>query len=362
MRSFLWVSLALVLAAVVAFPPPASAQVCNPYTQGAWGLETPIPQPIVRAWGQFFPGNGNFYSLGGRFADGTGNDLVNPREYNPTTNTWTTKSAIFPTIEVNNMVGGILNMGGTDVIVVVGGSAGGQTTATSQVRAYDPVADSLTVLASDPWPGNVGGTILPGGAAVFANRLYVFGGFNINVNMITDIWQFDPAAPAGTRWTLKSATLPPPGLGYIPTATSGSFIYLAGGSNFDPTAILIDTQSSLRYDPVADAITTIAVIPRATAETRAVRQPLDGTIWVLGGGRTAPNPSAQVDVYNPTTNTWSLAPSLLNARRNFPADVDPVDGRIWAAGGYDIDGVTPLTVNEQFTCTIPVDLMTFGVE
>ena len=73
------------------------------------------------------------------------------------------------------------------------------------------------------------------------------------------------------------------------------------------------------------------------------------------------HPSAEVDVYNPATDSWSTAPAMLAPRRNFPADIDPVDGRIWAAGGYDGSNV-PLNVNDQFTCVIPVDLMTFGVE
>jgi N-acetylneuraminic acid mutarotase len=244
--------------------------------------------------------------------------------------------------------------------VTVGGSAAGATTATSETRTYNPITDTLTVLATDPWPGNVGGTVLPGGGAVFNNKLYVFGGFNINVSMTTQIWQFDPAAAAGTRWTLKGASVPAPGLGYIPTATSGNFIYLLGGSAFDPTLLLVDSNSSLRYDPVADAITTIATIPRATAETRAVTEPNDGSIYVLSGGRTAPNPTTQVDVYRPGTNTWTTAPPILTARRNFPADVQSTDGRIWAVGGYAPAAAS--AVNEQFTCVVPVDLITFGVE
>jgi hypothetical protein len=259
------------------------------------------------------------------------------------------------------MVGGILDFGGTNVITVVGGSDVLSQTATSEVRGYNPITDTLTTLGpADNWPQNGNGITLPGGAAVFNNKLYVFGGFEIGIGMISTIWEFNPAAAPGARWTLKTATLPAP-RGYIPAAESGGFIYLIGGAEF-VGGTLDDTNTSLRYDPTADVITTIATTPRAVGETRAVRQPLDNTIWVLGGGRTAPNPSAQVDVYNPATNTWSLAPSLLNARRNFPADIDPVDGRIWAAGGYDVDGTTPLNVNEQFTCTVPVDLMTFGVE
>jgi hypothetical protein len=364
MRNFLLVALVVALATVVAFPAAVSAQACNPYGgQNTWVVKPPVPTPITRAWGVFFPGNGNFYAMGGRQTDTAGSDYINPREFNPTTNTWTVKSAAYSSLQVCNMVGGVLTFLGNSVIITVGGSAAGGTTATSEVRAYNPITDVMTVIATDPWPGNVGGTVLPGGGAVFNNNLYVFGGFNINVGMVNTIWQFNPAAAAGTRWTQKTAVLPA-GRGYIPTATAGNFIYMAGGSDF-VGALITDTNQSVRYDPVADVISPIAPIPRATGETRAVLQPFDNTIWVLGGGRVAPNPSTEVDVYNPATNTWSTAPAMANPKRNFSADMDPqtpaLGARIWAVGGYDAAGAVN-ALNNQFTCTVPVDLITFGVE
>jgi hypothetical protein len=254
-------------------------------------------------------------------------------------------------------------VGGTDVIAVVSGSMVGGVSTSRDIRYYNPVLDTLTVVATDPWLGNpVGGNNFGGGSAVLANKLYVFGGFNNPVGMLDTVWIYDPAAPAGTRWTQNPNNLPAP-RGYIPTAAVGSFIYLLGGSDF-VGGLLNDTTTSLRFNPATGVFNTVATIPRATAETRAVTQPLDGTVWVLGGGRTPPNPSAEVDVYNPTTDTWTVPASvaMITARRNFPASVDPATGRIWAAGGYDVSGITPLNVNEQFTCTVPVDLMTFGVE
>ena len=308
----------------------------------------------------FFPGNGNFYAMGGRQSDAVGSDFVNPREFNPTTNTWAVKAAAYPNLAVCNMVGGVLTIGGQSVIVTVGGSAAGATTATSEVRQYDPVADTLTVIATDPWPGNVGGTVLPGGAAVVNNVLYVFGGFNIGVGMTSQIWKFDPALAAGSRWSLVPTALPAP-RGYIPAAASGGFIYLAGGSDF-VAALLVDTNQSLRFDPVTNALTPIAPIPRATGETRAVAHPFDNTIWVLGGGRTAPNPSTQVDVYNPATNTWSTAPPMTTAaRRNFAADIDPQGRRIFAAGGYNA-GNWAVALNDQLTCTVPATAVGLAVD
>src|SRR5687767_10995514 len=146
MRKFLLVTVALALAALAAFPPAVSAQVCNPYTQGAWVPKTPFLS--ARAWGVFFPGNGMFYAMGGRQTDAAGSDYINPREFNPTANTWTVKAAAYPSPQVCNMVGGVLTLGGQSVIVTVGGSAAAQTTATSEVRQYNPITDTLTVIAT----------------------------------------------------------------------------------------------------------------------------------------------------------------------------------------------------------------------
>ena len=148
-----------------------------------------------------------------------------------------------------------------------------------------------------------------------------------------------PTPPAG----YKNAHLPVP-RGYIPTTTIGNFIYTGGGSMFDPVAILVDSTDSFRYDPVADSIITIASIPRATAETRALT--LNGQMWVMGGGRTAPNPSNEVDIYNPGTNSWSIGTPFVTARRNFPTDTDGC--HIWLAGGYA--PTTPTDSMEIFCC------------
>ena len=51
-------------------------------------------------------------------------------------------------------------------------------------------------------PGNPG-SVLPGGFAVANNKLYILGGFNINVASTDGIWEFDPNAAEGSRWTEK---------------------------------------------------------------------------------------------------------------------------------------------------------------
>jgi hypothetical protein len=107
-------------------------------------------------------------------------------------------------------------------------------------------------------------------------------------------------------------------------------IYTGGGSSWDGTT-LQDSDFGMRYDPATDTITTTASLPNVTAETRAVT--IFGEMWVLGGGRNAPNPSSNVQIYNPGTNTWRAGPSFVLGRRNFPADTDSA-GNIYLAGGY----------------------------
>jgi hypothetical protein len=298
---------------------------------GTWNYGASFPYPVLRGAGLWYPATGRFYVLGGRQSD-AGGEVVNPHEYDPVTNTWITKTAAFADNRVANVVGAVLNApGGGLRMYLIGGSAVGVPGMSDEVRLYDPVADTITVLGSDPWPGS-GGTILPGGAAVLNGKLYIFGGFDTALTQMYDrIWEFDPNATAGSRWTLKSAVLPVP-IGYIPVTAAGSYIYLAGGLAWGGTSFS-DTNQTQRYDPVADTLTTLTPIPRATGGTRAVLAP-DGKIWVLGGGRNAPNPSNQVNVYDPATDTWSLGPSFIMRRRDAASDIDPATGRIYMVGGY----------------------------
>jgi hypothetical protein len=243
----------------------------------------------------------------------------------------------------NNMACGVLTVSGTPLIYCVGGSAAGQTTATARVYSYDPATDTQTVLTSaDNWPGDTAGTILPGGFAVANNKFYILGGFNINVASTNQIWQFDPNAAVGSRWTQMVNT--PEGVMYAPTCTINGIIYLAGASDYQGGTV-VDTTNSFSFDPVANTIGTIAPIPRATGETRGLN--FNDKMYVMGGGRVAPNPSSEVDIYDPGTNSWSIGVPFVNPRRNFPADTNGTD-HIWLAGGYEPS--TPAADMEIFFC------------
>ena len=291
-----------------------------------WSAGGNLPFAGVRFAGAYFQANGKFYAMGGR--DASNVEFTHPFEYDPVANTWTTKSASYPDASTNNIACSVLADAGTPYIYCVGGSNFATQAVTGRVFRYDPVADSISIVAA-PWPDGTAGT-LPGGFTVFNNKLYILGGFNVaGGNGTSEIWEFTPGT---NTWVEKTAALPVP-LGYIPTTTIGSLIYTGGGADITGGA-LTDTTNSFKYDPVADMITTITSIPRATSNTRAVN--FNGQMWVLGGQ--FPTPSNEVDIYDPVGNSWSLGPSMLTARRNAAMDTDGTS-RIWAAGGYDDTGV-----------------------
>ena len=327
--------------------------VCFP---SAWTAGPDMPSTGVRMVGVYFPANGKFYAVGGRSMDGVGNDFTHPFEYDPSANSWAIKSASYPDNQVSNMACGVLSDSGTDYIYCIGGLAGGQTTATDRVFRYNPVSDTIESITS-PWPGDSDGITLPGGFAVFNNKLYILGGFQINTAMTDTIWEFTPTSNV---WVQKKATLPV-ARGYIPAVAYGAYIYTAGGSDWNGTT-LVDTTNSFRYDPVADSITATPNIPRATAETQALRFPggrCAPAIWVMGGGRTPPNPSSEVDIHCPDSpEEWTIGMPFVTARRNFPTDTDGRGisfgtGHIWLAGGYASDGVTPLSSMEIYCHAVP---------
>jgi hypothetical protein len=330
--------------------------VCFGCPSNGWHPGPDMPSTAVRTVGVHFYINDYFYAMGGRSMDGVGTDFAHPFEYNPGSNTWAIKSATYPDNQVSNMACGVLTDSGTNYIYCVGGSAGGQTTATARVFRYNPVTDTIETIPS-PWPGDADGITLPGGFTMCNNKLYILGGFQINTGMINTIWEFTPGT---NTWVQKNAHLPVP-LGYIPTTTIFGRIYTGGGSTWDGTTIH-DSNNSFVYDPVADSISTIASIPRATGETQAFPLALLGgnnyMMWVMGGGRDAPNPSNEIDIYDRINNSWPTG-AFLTPRRNFASA--GADCYAWLAGGYASDGVTPLSSMEFFCFPAPTPTATATV-
>ena len=315
----------------------ASSQFLDGSSARSWSIGPDLPSNLVRAAGVYFPANGRFYAMGGRTSDVFGSEMTTPYEYNPKSNSWAFKTAPFPDNQVCNMACGVLNAGKVPYIYCVGGTTGGgATTSTPRVFRYDPIADKVETVGIDAWNESVPNTV-PGGAAVVQNKLYVLGGLSIATEATNRIYEFTPDNPVGSQWTQKAATLPV-ALSYVPVTAIGNLIFTAGGSSFVPCQ-LTETTNSYVYDPVKDVISPIASIPRAAGETQAVT--IGDEMWVVGGGRTAPHPSTEVNIYNPLRGQWRAGVPMSAGRRNFPMGSDGV--RLFLAGGYDSSTVPQKT-------------------
>lgn len=317
----------------------ASCQLLQGAPAAGWSNGADLPTELVRATGVYFPANGRFYAMGGRTSDAPGADMTTPYEYNPKTNTWAYKTAPFPDNQVNNMACGVLTEGRTPYIYCVGGTAAGTTTATKRVFRYNPVNDTIQTAGIDPWNESTA-VALPGGFTVVQNKLYILGGFTPGTGATNRIFEFTPGNSIGSQWTQKAATLPV-ALSFVPATAIGNLIFTAGGATFSQCT-LTETNNSYVYDPVADSISTIPSIPRSTGETRAVT--VADEMWVLGG-RTGPNASTEVNIYNPLTGQWRVGLPLSTGQRNFPVDTD--GARVFLAGGYNSSAI-PMRTSEIY--------------
>src|SRR2546423_5403749 len=104
---------------------------CTP----GWSAGPDLPSAGVRFVGVFFPANGKFYAMGGRDVNNV--EFTNPFEYDPVSNSWTTKGATYPDSLVSNTECAVLNDSGTDYIYCVGGSQVSTQTETGRVFRYD---------------------------------------------------------------------------------------------------------------------------------------------------------------------------------------------------------------------------------
>lgn len=142
---------------------------------------------------------------------------------------------------------------------------------------------------------------------------------------------------------------------YDHTATllnTGKVLVTGGFTNADSGAVQATDTCEL-YDPTTKTWSLAAPLPIALAQHRATLLG-DGTVLVTGGvandtATTANNYSSVGYVYDPTTNTWSAAIPMVNARANHSQVLLP-NGDALIAGG-EISPSDPISTCEIYSHT-----------
>ena len=131
----------------------------------------------------------------------------------------------------------------------------------------------------------------------------------------------------GHDWTTKAEM--PTARHHLSTSVVGGMIYAIGGTHGDEFTAHAEVEV---YDPATDTWTPKTDMP--TARGYFSTSVVGGMIYAIGGMGTGLNswPTyAVVEAYDPATDTWTPKADMPTARWGFGASV--VDGRIYVIGG-----------------------------
>ncbi|MGD0203267.1 MAG: kelch repeat-containing protein [Candidatus Bathyarchaeia archaeon] len=310
----------------------AKAQVTE--DQSSWTTMTPMP--TARGGLDVATVNGKIYAIGG-LSDGS---PVNVNEmYDPGTNEWTTEAPM-PTARSGCTIAVYDNE-----IYVIGGAVGNGYVGNNEV--YDPGTNTWETKASMPTPR------ADLSASVVNGKIYLIGGegyssispyySETNVNEIYN--------PATNTWT-TGTPIPTAVYGYASTVIDGK-IHIIGGSQVSSLqGSSIYVNSNQVYDPQNDTWSLGANLPSAVAYGAAaategfMAPPL---LYVIGG-YFLNSFSSNVQVYNPSNNSWSTGVSMPTARAYLGVAV--VNDVLYAIGGFDDqNGLNTVGLNtvEEYT-------------
>ena len=302
--------------------------------QSSWTTMTPMP--TARGGLGVATVNGKIYAIGG-LSDGS---PVNVNEmYDPGTNEWTTETPM-PTARSGCAIAVYDNE-----IYVIGGEVGNGYVGNNEV--YDPGTNTWETKASMPTPR------ADLSASVVNGKIYLIGGEEYsstspyyretNVNEVYD--------PATNTWT-TGTPIPTAVYGYASTVIDGKIHIIGGSQASSSQGSSIFVNSNQVYDPQNDTWSLGANLPSAVtygaaAATEGFMAP--PLLYVIGG-YFLNSFSSNVQVYNPSNNSWSTGASMPTARAYLGVAV--VNDVLYAIGGFDDqNGLNTVGLNtvEEYT-------------
>jgi N-acetylneuraminic acid mutarotase len=221
--------------------------------------------------------NGIIYAIGGSpYASVNSEVLSTVEAYDPTTNTWTTKTNM-PT---KRWYLSTCAVGGK--IYAIGGGKSDPITALSVVEEYDPATDSWTTKASMPTPRWGLAT------SVVNGKIYAIGGEYAAEQACSTVEEYDPATDT---WTPK-ANISGKRTHFSSSVVNG-IIYAIGGASA-PGSCLSRVEM---YNPDIDTWTTMTDMP--TPRYGLSTSTVNNRIYAIGGEPGGTIGLSNVEEYNP---------------------------------------------------------------
>jgi N-acetylneuraminic acid mutarotase len=261
--------------------------------------------------------NEKIYAVGGMADSHNGPVRLNTtEEFDPATNTWTTKQSMpFSTAPLSRFSFGVTSVGGK---VYAFGVENYSEPVAVEVLAYDPVADQWENKAALPLDVSVETIVI---ANAVGGKIYVMG--NGDSGLFNQ--EYDPVTQT---WTPKVAPQISP-VGCSSCVSDGK-IYLLGEA-LNPEA---DTTSLQVYNPQTDTWSSLAPLPSlmslssgSAAATSGVNAPRRLYFFGTFNGSTGAG-----FMYDPATDSWSASSSLPERLEFFR--VANVNDQLFVIGGF----------------------------
>lgn len=203
---------------------------------------------------------------------------------------------------------------------------------TARTRIYDIDTNTWSMGANAP------GASSEGAGAVHGGLFYAAGGRQFGARR--DLWVYDIETD---QWSSRASMNQ--GRAGLALVAVGNALYAIGGRRGTSPCSGGALSSVERYDIDRDEWTFVAPMPFALSDRAAAV--VGGKIYVFGGCSGFFTLVADVDVYDPVTDTWSTAPADLSAPRATFYTVATKGNEIYVIGGWD--GVQPgLHTNEVY--------------
>lgn len=242
---------------------------------------------------------------------------------------------------------------------------GGQTTVTGSVSfvnaaggvasvTIDTVDSSGAVVSSttSPIPNGAGVTAGIGQAALIA-ATSVAGNYTIRVSMRDVAGNVSNTLSGAFRVSIQpwvTKTPMPHARDFFAVAASGGRAYVVGGEVSGTGIPGSGSSSSLVeiYDPSTDSWSSGTSLP--TARTAPVAATVNGVIYVIGG--LAANALSTVEAFDPASQQWATLASMPTAR--YAAAAAVINNQICVFGGLGPSGAAVLAVLSNAECFDPV--------
>ncbi len=310
-----------VLIAALAVLLAPETTLAQPDELGLWLSRAPLPTPRQEMPQVFL--NNRIYIPGGLLQNTLATTIV--EVFEPAANRWTAAANLPAAMHHLHLTTANLRL------YVLGGFEGSGFTPSNLVFEYNPSNNEWTQLATMPTPRGAGV------AAALDGKIFVIGGVSSFQLAVGTNEMFDPVA---NTWNSRRAM--PTRREHLAAAVIDSLIYVVGGREFG-----VNKNTLEAYSPRSDTWYTLAPMPTARGGLAAAA--LHGRLYVFGGEFFDSGGSgvfAEVEEYNPVTNTWRELTPMPVPRHGMGAAA--VGDSIFVIGGGPVAGFGVSNVNSLF--------------